>query len=510
MNDSCLREIRNIDNFNNAIIKSVVLDSNTGNAEINIITDKCFTDADKGKVFEIVRKYVPERFGCVAKISKLSPDAQMVKDKIFEIINASYKSLSVTLSPDDITVEKTEKGFSFRLRVASGYSGGDICATVCNSLQHSFCGEFFGECVEGGKSVANIEVEEEQEDFEYEMPARYFKISGYSLLEGTEKHKTAVYMSDLNFEGDNIVICGTIEDIREKNYTTSKGVEKIYYNYTLSDGTASMRVTYFPRVKSLDKIRAIKVGDSIVCIGKSEQYNSYLRYTADIIDMGKVPHGFVPEKRPSKPVPRLYKTVKPKPFSDISQTDMFTAVKTPTCLKDKTFVVLDLETTGLNSTPSTGTMDSIIEIGAFKIINGEICESFSTFLNPKKKLPEEIVGLTGITDEMLSGAPFYEDVMPDFYKFCQGNILVGHNIVNFDFKFIDYYCSKLGYILDRKLIDTVTLAQENLYLSNYKLNTIADHFKITFNHHRAIDDAYVTAKIFLELIKLKKSLPKLQ
>ena len=153
-------------------------------------------------------------------------------------------------------------------------------------------------------------------------------------------------------------------------------------------------------------------------------------------------------------------------------------------------------------------MDRIIEIGAFKIENGEITESFTTFINPQRKLSEEITALTGISEDMVKDAPIYEDVMGDFFKFCEDCILVGHNIAGFDFKFVDYYCASLGYILERKIIDTIPLAQELLFLSNYKLNTVADKFGITFNHHRAIDDALTTAKIFIELIRLKKSLPK--
>ena len=151
-----------------------------------------------------------------------------------------------------------------------------------------------------------------------------------------------------------------------------------------------------------------------------------------------------------------------------------------------------------------------IEIGAFKITDGEISESFTTFINPGRKLSDEIIALTGITEEMVASAPSYEQVMPDFYKFCYGSILVGHNIAGFDFKFVDYYWQRLGYTIPRKLIDTIPLSQELLYLSNYKLNTIADRFGIVFNHHRAIDDALTTAKIFLELVKIKKSLPKIQ
>ena len=176
-------------------------------------------------------------------------------------------------------------------------------------------------------------------------------------------------------------------------------------------------------------------------------------------------------------MPKYYSKVKPELFSDISQTDMFQDVSIPECLKGKTFIVFDLETTGLNSSPASGSIDSIIEIGAFKIVDGEICESFSTFINPQKKLSEEIISLTGITDAMLENAPKNEEVMPDFFKFCQGNILVGHNAANFDFKFVDYYCSKLGYTLERKIIDTIPLAQELLFLSNYKL--IISKYRLT-------------------------------
>ena len=510
MVEKCLNEIRLLDNFQNAIIKSVVLDSQTNVVIVNVITDKAFQIAEKQKISDIVRKLVPSNFECRVEINKLSPDTEMVRQKILEVIKNDFKAISVTISAEDVIVKKSDRGFEFTISVINGLANDEICPAVIKYLKRNFCGEFFGVCAENKKNTLDIEVDEEHENIEFEMPVRYFNISKFSRLEGTEKQKTAVYISDLNFVSENVVVCGTIEDVREKSYTNNRNQEKTYFNYVINDGTASLRVTYFPRLKSIDKIRPLKVGDSIVCTGKTEPYNGFLRYTANIIDLGSVPDNFVPEKRPSKPVPKYYSTVKPQSFTDITQTDMFDTAAITECLKGKTFVVFDLETTGLNSTPSTGNMDAIIEIGAYKIIDGVICESFSTFVNPQRKLSEEIISLTGITEDMIKDAPTYEDVMPDFFKFCQGNVLVGHNAANFDFKFIDYYCSRLGYTLERKVMDTIPLAQELLFLPNYKLNTIADHFKISFNHHRAIDDAYVTAKIFLELIKIKKSLPKLQ
>ncbi len=511
MTEKFLNELRSVENLKRAIIGSVVLESAEKLVTVKIITDVPYTPSDKEAARKIVRGYVPECFGCAVEISKLSPDCDMVKNKILEALQAEFKALAVTVGGDDISVVKTSEGFDYTLSVISALdTNEEICSKINGYLKKHYCGEFSGKCIKSEKKANDIEVEEEHENIEFEIPIRRFQIADFAFLEGTEKQDIAIYLSDINFESEKVVVCGRIEDIKERTYKNSKGVEKTYFNFTLGDSTATMRVTYFTRQKSIDKIRALKIGDSIVCTGKTELYNGYMRYTANVIDYGSVPDGFVPEKRASKPVPKYYTTVKPQPYTDIAQTDMFTDVSVPDCLKGKTFVVFDLETTGLNSAPTSGNMDKIIEIGAFKIKDGVISESFSTFINPERKLSEEIINLTGITEEMVSSAPTSDEVMPDFFKFCDGSILVGHNIAGFDFKFVEYYCAKVGYMPERKLIDTIPLSQELLFLSNYKLNTVADKFGITFNHHRAIDDALVTAKIFIELIKIKKSLPNLQ
>lgn len=510
MTEDFLSEIRLAENLKNAILKGIVLESSTQNVTVKIITDRTFTENDRKAAWGVARRYIPREFGCRVEISKLTPDCDMIARKILEAVESGSKAVAVTLTNEDIKVEKSSNGFNYTLRVLSALGDvGELCDYVNGYLKKNFCGEFYGHCVESSKTADALEVEEEQENVEFEMPVRKFRIDKFDFLEGTEKQETAVYISDLNFASEKVIICGVIEDIRERTYI-SRNQEKIYYSFTINDNTATTRVTYFTRQKSLEKVSALKVGDSIVCTGKTESYNGYIRFTANTIDYGSYPDGFVPEKRVSKPVPQYYINVKPQPYSDISQQDMFSKVYIPECLKGRTFVVFDLETTGLNSSPASGNMDKIIEIGGYKVRDGVISESFSTFINPQKKLSEEIIKLTGITDEMVADAPTYEQVMPDFFKFCDGAVLVGHNIAGFDFKFVDYYCAKLGYMFERKIIDTIPLSQELLFLSNYKLNTVADKFGITFNHHRAVDDALVTAKIFIELIKIKKSLPNMQ
>lgn len=207
-----------------------------------------------------------------------------------------------------------------------------------------------------------------------------------------------------------------------------------------------------------------------------------------------------------KQAPAFYRTVRPEPCGDFVQTDLFAHEALPAALTEHDFVVFDLETTGFNNTAVGGVMDSIIEIGAVKIRKGRIFEKFSTFVAYDKKLSAEIVRLTGITDEMLVGAPPIAKIVPDFYKFCEGCYLVGHN-VTFDYRFIEFYAEKERYAFTQKRFDTLALGQELLRLSNYKLNTLADFYHITFNHHRAFDDALATAKIFIELVKRRKTLP---
>ena len=510
MTESFISEIRTIKSLSAAILSSVSLVKADGRVEIALITDKQYSAEDEAAAKKIARKYVPELFSCSLKISKLTPDTQMVADKILSLISEINCQLAAFVTADDIKVEKTENGFYFEVAVvhASIFTA-DVAERISSALKKQFCGEFSGRCVTVESKLDDIVIEEKHENIQYEIPPRSFEIADFSFLEGGVEHKRAVYIADLNFTSESVVICGEIINIREKTITNANGKEKLMYNFTVNDTTASIRVGYFTRQKSLEKIKKLQAGDSIVLTCKTDIFNGEIRPTANFIDYGKVPYGFVPEKRASKPVPKYYETVFPEPFIDFTQSNLFVENSLPECLTENTFVVFDLETTGLNSSPSAGNMDRIIEIGAYKIEGGEIKECFNTFVNPQRKLSNEIINLTGIEQSMVDGAPTYEKVMPDFFKFIDGCYLVGHNAANFDYKFIDYYCSQCGYMPERKIFDTLFLSQSVLHLSNYKLNTVADHFGITFNHHRAADDALVTAKIFIELIKLKKSLPNL-
>ncbi len=165
------------------------------------------------------------------------------------------------------------------------------------------------------------------------------------------------------------------------------------------------------------------------------------------------------------------------------------------------FVVFDLETTGLSATNN-----KIIEIGAVKVENGRITERFSTFVNPKEPIPFEIEQLTGISDEMVIGAPVIEDILPEFLKFCEGCVLIAHN-ASFDAGFIEENCRRMGIPTDFTVGDTVAMARILLpNLSKFKLDNVAKVLNIPLlNHHRAVDDAACTAEIFVKFIEMFKA-----
>ena len=148
-------------------------------------------------------------------------------------------------------------------------------------------------------------------------------------------------------------------------------------------------------------------------------------------------------------------------------------------------VCFDIETTGLNVAT-----EAITEIGAVVLRNGEIGERFQTFVNPNRRLTPEIIGLTGITDQMLENAPQPKEALESFLQFVKGRPLAAHN-AEFDISFIRKGCTEAGLQFDPTFVDTLILAQNLLpELHKYKLDIVAEHLDLpAFNHHRASDDA---------------------
>ena len=168
------------------------------------------------------------------------------------------------------------------------------------------------------------------------------------------------------------------------------------------------------------------------------------------------------------------------------------------CSLDDEFVCFDIETTGLKVD-----REAITEIGAVVLRNGEIAERFQTFVNPNRRLTPEIIGLTGITDDMLKDAPQLKQALTEFLKFVNGRPLAAHN-AEFDIGFIRAGCRKVGLDFQPTYVDSLILAQNLLpELGKYKLDIVAEHLDLpAFNHHRASDDAATVGYMLIPFWKM--------
>ncbi len=179
----------------------------------------------------------------------------------------------------------------------------------------------------------------------------------------------------------------------------------------------------------------------------------------------------------------------------------------------KTFVAFDTESTGFYP---NDIYSKLIEVGAVKVVNGEVVDRFSEFVNPELSIPKRIRELTGITDETVKDAKNVDEVLKEFKKWLGDDVmLVGHNIKH-DLTFVNYFGSKSGVLFNEyPTIDTQAVAKEltkkhGVQRSGLKLAELAKDFGVKDeNHHRAENDALVTAEVFLKLIEEAKSFEKI-
>ncbi|HYE76984.1 MAG TPA: exonuclease domain-containing protein [bacterium] len=169
-------------------------------------------------------------------------------------------------------------------------------------------------------------------------------------------------------------------------------------------------------------------------------------------------------------------------------------------LAEGRFVVFDLETTG-GKPPS----ERITEIGAVRIEHGRITDTFQTLVNPGKPIPPFVARLTGITDKSVRRAPRIEKVLPRFLEFIEGHVLIAHDVFQ-DLRFIDQeIMTTYGGVLAMPVLDTLTLAKELVDPEiGFSLRKVAEHLGIDAgSSHRALDDARVTAEMFLRFMQIK-------
>ncbi len=484
-------------------LHKIKINSENLSIRYEFISDRTINSALKDLLTEYVDSKTPKVFKTVEiDVAKIVTDSELVVNEIYAFVKNHFPSVSMWFEKSDIYIEEMGMTIRYTLSLAQDakeyFESNYIMRIINEHLFNSFCSTFIGD----------IKIKKLGKKFELDahdvyissienIKARTFTVSDVVGLDDKDPPTVATYMADATEVG-NVVLAGTVTNIREKETKTGKP----FYIFDFTDTTAKMSGLYFTRSNTIDKIRSISVGNDIIIRGKLSFYGEKkdLSLTIDRISLCKFPENFVMEELPLKDAPKVYSLISPEPAKTIKISNLFDEeVVLPDEVLSKTYVSVDIETTGTNCFS-----DAITEIGAVKIENGKITEEWTTLINPGVEIPQKIIDLTGIDDSMVADKPFIQDVIGDFLHFCDGAVLVGQNIIEFDAKFLEKASKESKYKFCKDLEDTLLISRNVLpYLKRYKLNDLADYFGIEFLHHRALSDARATAEIFLELKKLE-------
>ncbi len=343
-----------------------------------------------------------------------------------------------------------------------------------------------------------------QKTFRYNFMSDTFPIIIRDYVAGkTLPLSEAFYISkfkDAKNPISKITMAGEVSSIK-KLVTKKKG--DLFYKFTLSDRKNSIDVIYFTKSSKKGPFEEVVEGDVLAVFGdiKFDDYsqgNVFYANTIAYCDIKNFDQFKDNLEKIHNTLHEKYINVIPEAYDDsgnfiASIYDINNSNQFKKQLENKTFVVFDLETTGLNINAC-----KILELAGAKIQNGKIIETFQTLVYPEMNIPPDATKINNITDDMVANMPIIEDVIPDFYRFAKDAFLVGHNIKEYDLPILNRVAKEAGYIFENKFIDTLIEAKKVFHFENSKLTTIANGLNInTENAHRAIADVVMNAKIFL-------------
>ena len=407
------------------------------------------------------------------------------------------------------------------------------------------------------KPRKNLKVRPAGEHTGFQRP-KVEKVADENLILGKLYTETPIPIRDALGEFDRVTIEGDVFFVDHREITSKKsGKEWVKIAFDITDRTNSIRVAKFmAKEQAGDIVSAIKTGMHLIVQGKisfdTYEKESILEPTAIVKAKKKVRMDHAPEKRVElhlhtnmsaldgvSDTKDLINRCKLWGWPAMAITDHGCAQAFPLALHvvdgkeeeypkilygveayyvndaaavsvvrgpmdgslDGEFVVFDLETTGLK--PTT---EEITEIAAVLVREGEIRDSFQTYVNPHKPIPPEITELTGISDETVADAPDLPEALDKFFAFLGDRVLVAHN-AGFDLSFLKAACKRLEIEREFTYIDTLEMSRIMLpYLNRFKLNILAKELQVgPFEHHRASEDAAVLARIWIKLLEKLKN-----
>ena len=359
-----LRRLREHEGLRGAVLNGITVDRASRSCTFCIVTDVPYTAEDESAAADLAREAAPASMRAAVRIVKLSADPQIVRKKILQYLEHSHRAAAACIAEEDIEVIPGDP-VEFRFGVDAAERGffeknDALIPGIVKMLERNFCKKFRGSLADKEKPDRGGEEDEDEEEQPADYrPARTFPVTNFEKIDEADVPKTATYIEDCDFASESLTVCGEILYIQErvsKPKTDASGEVvregKPYLRFTISDTTGKLTFSYYPRKATEEKIRELKEGDFIACTGRMEWYNEQLSFVARYINRGSVPENFVPEKRPSKALPVRYMRVAPEKLVDYDQLSLFGQSELPPDLVNNTFVVFDLETTGLVNNPA--------------------------------------------------------------------------------------------------------------------------------------------------------------
>ncbi len=497
-----IADIRLLDErLKNVRLNSIEIERSTQKIRYNFICDTAVDEDLQKKILAEAEKITSPAFSVVqVTVKKIVSNDQLINTEIFRYVSENFPSISIFLKPTDVSSTVVGGMVKYVLRLtkdgAEYVTKNGALNKLNDHLAKCFCSDFVGSTdIKEADETFSLLSEEVYADELQKIEHRTIKVKDVVVIDDENMGDLALYIEDAT-QGE-VTVCGTVTDIQERETKNGKPFMIIH----LDDTTGKTSGVYFSKKNTYHKIKEITVGEAIIVRGSIGEYNGRRSFTFDKINRCTFPKDFVKKEKYKKTAPREYKLIFPSEANTIKVKSVFDADEIlPQELTEKTYVVFDTETTGLDFMNN-----GITEIGAVKLVGGKITEQFTTLIKPDYRITEENVAITGITEEMVKDAPRISAVIPDFMKFIDGCTLVAHN-AEFDMKFLKRFAGAEEYEVKNPVLDSVEIARSNLpQLRRHDLHTLAEHFGVVFHHHRALSDAYATAEIFIELMKIKNS-----
>lgn len=457
-----------------------------------------FKDKDKKILTEFIKKQLNLYANIEVKYRKSYLDDDLLKKVFLQFVKINYPSV-YALSKDnkiDIVKEFNHIVITFDIdKNAMEYLDEEKFKNEIKlELESKFCCEIIM-MLNQVKSKKELKfIERKIEDFAVEKTPRY-EIEIIKNIFGRDFSPNPEFIKNIKKEKSDVILAGRIEDFEKKSYTSKKekdkGQLKYYYSFYLNDTTKKIDVKYFTNKTNEKKMDKLVCDQEVAILGDIRMFNSKLSLYIKSIALCLLPEKIEDIRKFSKD----YELIFPESHSIIFQENLFRkSKKYSEEINKNTFVVFDVETTGLDYQT-----EEIVEIGAVKVENGKIVSTWETLVKPKKPIPLTATEINNITDEMVKNSPPIEIAIRDFFRFAKGAKMVGYNVA-FDQKFIQKAAKENGIFFENEFVDVMPLAKEKLRLTRYRLSDVVKRLEISLSDaHRALADSMATAEAFLEL-----------